>query len=83
MLDARLSDAAPPTHRQTGTMMIEKLNDEFALGERLRFESGPGELPCVRFETRQSAGEVSLHRAQVLRWAPVGGMPIFSKRHTT
>ena len=56
--------------------MIEKLNDEFALGDRLRFFAGRGGLTTVRFSTGGSSGEVTLHGAQVTAWAPEGEQPV-------
>ncbi|MCH7866115.1 MAG: D-hexose-6-phosphate mutarotase [Myxococcales bacterium] len=56
--------------------MIEKLNAQHAIGERLKFHSGPGGLITARIETEESSGEITLHGGHVLSWTPSGQEPV-------
>ncbi len=50
--------------------MIEALDRDHGLSERLRFEAGPGDLVCARLEHPGGVCRVALHGGQVLSWIP-------------
>jgi glucose-6-phosphate 1-epimerase len=57
-------------------MKIQDINDQFAIGQHIFFESGQGELPMAQIRNMHATATVSLQGAQVVAWQPQGEAPV-------
>ena len=56
--------------------MLDTLNAQFMLTDRLRFESGPRGLPVVVMQSTRATATVALHGGHVLSFQPNGFEPV-------